>query len=77
MENFFSHKEAYVVLGLLALAVPAATAIVAYCWYKFRREEMRTNLKLAMLERGLSAEEVRIVIEAGATGVAAREVLTR
>jgi hypothetical protein len=69
MDAFFSHEDAYIVLAFLALALPAATAVVAYFWFKVRREEVQAGLKRAMIERGLSAEEIRIVIEAGAAEV--------
>jgi hypothetical protein len=72
MEYFFSHSDAYMVLGFLALTLPACVAVVAfagaYYWQKVRREEVRAGLKRAMLERGMSAEEIRIVIEAGSEG---------
>jgi hypothetical protein len=70
MESFFSHKDAYVVLGFLAVTMPMAVAVVAYFWYKVRSEEVRTGLKRAMIERGMSGEEIRIVIEAGTGGAA-------
>jgi hypothetical protein len=67
MEYFFSHNDAYAVLGFLALTLPAAAAFIAYFWYKVRREEMQIHLKRTMLERGMSADEIRMVIESGAT----------
>jgi hypothetical protein len=38
---------------------------IAHYWYKTRREEIRASLKQTMLERGMSAYEIRTVIEAG------------
>lgn len=68
MEGFFSHKLAYVVLTFAALSVPAAAAVIAYFWYKIRREEVGATLKRELLDRGLTPEEVRMVVEASSRG---------
>jgi hypothetical protein len=73
MESFFANGGAYVFLTFAAVALAAAAAVVAYFWYKLRREEMVADLKRELAERGMSAEEIRTVIEAsppGTTGVA-------
>ena len=73
MDNFLANDGAYVFLTFAALALSAATAVVAYFWYKLRREEMLVALKRELAERGMAAEEIRAVIEAsppGTTGVA-------
>ena len=73
METFLANDRAYVVLAFAALAVPAAVVMVVYLWYKLRREEMLTRLKGQLAEHGMTAEEIRTVIEAvppGSTDVA-------
>ena len=73
METFFAKDGAYVVLTFAALSIPAAAAIVAYFWYKLRRDEMVVSLKRELSDRGMTAEEIRAVIEAaphGSTDVA-------
>ena len=73
METFFANDGAYVVLTFAALSIPAAAAVVAYFWYKLRRDEMLTSLKRELSDRGMTAEEIRAVIEAtphGSTDVA-------
>ena len=73
METFFANDGAYVVLTFAALSMPAAAAIVAYFWYKLRRDEMLASLKRELSDRGMSAEEIRAVVEAaphGSTDVA-------
>jgi hypothetical protein len=73
METFFAKDAAYVVLTFTALSVSAASAVIAYFWYKLRRDEMLTGLKRDLAARGMSAEEIRVVIEAvphGSTDVA-------
>ena len=68
METFFANDGAYVVLAFAALSIPAAVAIVAYFWYKLRRDEMLVNLKRELSDRGMTAEEIRMVIEAAPNG---------
>ena len=73
METFFAKDGAYVVLTFAALSIPAAAATLAYFWYKLRRDEMLASLKRDLSARGMSAEEIRTVIEAvphGSTDVA-------
>jgi hypothetical protein len=73
METFFANDGAYVVLAFAALSIPAAVAIVAYFWYKLRRDEMLAGLKRELSDRGMTAEQIRAVIEAaphGSTDVA-------
>jgi hypothetical protein len=73
METFFANDGAYIVLTFAALSIPAAAALVAYFWYKLRRDEMLASLKRELSDRGMSAEEIRAVIEAaphGSTDVA-------
>jgi hypothetical protein len=58
-------------VGLVALAgglFCGVVAIVTGCWLEVRRAELTAALKKDMLERGMSAEEIRTVMEAGAKG---------
>lgn len=68
METFFAKDGAYVVLTFAALSIPMAVAAVAYFWYKLRRDEMLTSLKRDLSDRGMTAEEIRAVIEAAPQG---------
>ncbi len=43
----------------------AVTLVVSVCWYKIRKSEIAAALKQDMLNRGMSAEEIKTVIEAG------------
>jgi hypothetical protein len=73
MDTFLVNDGVYIFLTFGALALGAVAAVVAYFWYKLRREEMLAALKRELAERGMAAEEIRVVIEAsplGATGVA-------
>ena len=68
METFFANDGAYVVLAFASLSIPAAAASVAYFWYKLRRDEMLTGLKRELSDRGMTAEEIRAVVEATPPG---------
>jgi hypothetical protein len=68
METFFANDGAYVVLAFAALSIPAAVGVVAYFWYKLRRDEMLAGLKRELSDRGMTAEEIRAVIEAAPHG---------
>jgi hypothetical protein len=65
METFFAHKDAYAVLGAVGIAVCIAGPFVAYYWFQARRAEMVLSLKQSMIERGMSADEICAVMEAG------------
>ena len=65
METFLANDGAYVVLGFAAFSIPAATAIVAYFWYKLRRDEMVASLKRELSDRGMIAEEIRAEDQTG------------
>jgi hypothetical protein len=41
------------------------TAIVMGCWLEMRRTAIAAALKQDMLNRGMSADEIRVVVEAG------------
>jgi hypothetical protein len=65
METFLANKDAYPVLGVLVVGLSVALPIIAHYWYRARRAEMELSLKQAMVERGMSADEICAVIEAG------------
>jgi hypothetical protein len=48
--------------GGILLLVMLTTA--AHYWYKARESENATKLKLDMLDRGMSADEIKTVLEA-------------
>ena len=51
--------------GLVFLLVSSVTGIVANHLLKIRESDNSTRLKQDMLDRGMSAEEVKTVLEAG------------
>jgi hypothetical protein len=68
VEGFFLHKDAYAVLVFAVLALGVVIPFIAHYWYHLRRAEAEVALKQAMVERGMSAEEICAVIEAGHGG---------
>ena len=56
-----------VVGGLILLLVSSITAIVAHHLLKIRESDNSTRLKQDMLDRGMSADEIKTVLEAGVT----------
>ena len=51
--------------GVLIALLCGVTGIIAKSWQRVRREEITARLKQDMLNRGMSAEEIQTVIEAG------------
>jgi hypothetical protein len=65
MDNFLSNRDIYPALTFICLGIAAAATLIAYFWIQARREEVRALLKKDMLERGMTAEEIRTVMDAG------------
>ncbi|MFN0055477.1 MAG: hypothetical protein ACKV0T_25300 [Planctomycetales bacterium] len=62
LDKILREKSLFVYAFLvLIILVPS----LANTWYKMRVKEWETSLKLAMLERGMSAEEIAEVLSAG------------
>jgi hypothetical protein len=72
MGNLLDKLDGGELIGLLVVLVPVVggllcgmVAIIAGNWRKIRRAEMEAALKQDMLNRGMSAEEIKTVLEAG------------
>ena len=52
-------------LGIVAGCSVGATAIITEAWRKVRQSEDQNALKQSMLDRGMSADEIATVINAG------------
>jgi hypothetical protein len=44
--------------------IVALSVIISWCVYKIRRDSIAAQLKQDMLDRGMSAEEIKTVLEA-------------
>jgi hypothetical protein len=60
------------VLGILVITVGVPT--VTHYWCKNRKNEMDAALKQQMIERGMSAEEIQIVLESPSQKATKRSV---
>ena len=72
MDELLTKFDAGEVIGLVAVAgglliglLCGLSGIIMGCWQLVRRTEINAALKRDMLSRGMSAEEIRTVIEAG------------
>ena len=58
------------VLGILCITVGVPT--IGHYWCKNRKNELDAALKQDMIERGMSAEDIKTVLEASSNKVAKR-----
>jgi hypothetical protein len=68
MVDLLSNINGGELIALVAVAgglLCAITAIITSSWQKIRRAEIVAALKQDMLNRGMSADEIRTVLEAG------------
>ena len=64
----FPHDEFIGLVAIIGCAICGALALVFasyYQWAATRRAEITASLKKDMLDRGMSAEDIRTVLEAG------------
>ncbi len=70
MYELFSRMEPAQLIGLVAVVGGLGCGLVAIVMgigLEMRRVELAAALKQDMLDRGMTAEEIRIVMEAGST----------
>jgi hypothetical protein len=68
MNEFLSRFSSGELIALVAIAgglVCGTIVIIVDYWQQIRKAEIAARLKQDMLDRGMSAEEIRIVTEAG------------
>ena len=68
MEDFFAKFNPGELIGFVAVVggfLSGMLAIVMNTWYYIRKAEIAAALKRDMLNRGMSADEIRTVVEAG------------
>jgi hypothetical protein len=68
VEEFLAKFNAGELIGLVAVAgglLVGLVAVVMGCWENIRRAELTATLKRDMLNRGMSADEIRTVMDAG------------
>ncbi len=62
-----ANPEAFfgIVIAVGGAFLVAIIGIIASHWYKWRKREIDANLKLEMLSRGMSADDIERVLSAG------------
>ncbi len=61
----FDGGELIAIVSVVGGLLCGITAIIAGTWAKVRRTEIAASLKQDMLNRGMSADDIRTVLEAG------------
>ena len=64
-EKIFSNTDTLAVT--LALSIPIV-AVVGYYWHEVLKHRSNNELKRSMLERGMSAQEIEQIMNAGTKG---------
>jgi hypothetical protein len=65
METLF-HNPAFLFWSAFTLMCVVPT--IAYYWWRIRQAELDASLKQEMLQRGMSAEEIQMVLTASSAG---------
>lgn len=72
MDNFLQFLRHTDAVPIVATSVVVATCVLTHFWYKMRVKQWEMSLKHALLERGMSAEEIKTVLQASALEAPAR-----
>jgi hypothetical protein len=68
MTDFLSRVDGGELIAILSVVggmLIALVGIAAGVWHKVKSEQIAADLKKDMLDRGMSAEEIKTVLEAG------------
>ena len=68
MTEFLSKFRSDEIIGLVTIVgslLFLISPIVAICWYKIHKNSTLAALKQDMLDRGMSAEDIKTVLDAG------------
>jgi hypothetical protein len=79
MQDLFSRFTSNEIIGLIAVAgafLCGIPAIIGGLWLEIRKAELAAALKQDMLNRGMSADEIRTVLDAG-TGLSQKALAAR
>jgi hypothetical protein len=61
----FDAGELIAVIAIVGGLICGTIVMIGDYWYKIRKAELQAKLKQEMLERGMSADEMRDVLEVG------------
>lgn len=74
MQEVLANKGFFIaVMFIFIFGLPALAAVIGAYWYRLRRLEVSAALKHDMLERGMSADDICKVLEAGTKTNAAED----
>jgi hypothetical protein len=68
MSEFLSRFDGGELIAIIAITgglLCGLVVLIADYWHKIRKAEIAAKLKHDMLDRGMSAEEIQMVLEAG------------
>jgi hypothetical protein len=68
MTDFLSRVDGGELIAIIAVGggmLIGLLSIAAGVWHKVRSEQITADLKKDMLDRGMSADEIKMVLEAG------------
>jgi hypothetical protein len=63
----FSAGELIAMVSIVGGLICGVLVMAGEYWHRIRKAEIAARLKHDMLDRGMSAEEIRIVLDAGST----------
>lgn len=67
-DSFFQFLIQSKAVFMVAIVIGVGVPFVAHYWYMLRVKQWEMSLKHTMLERGMSADEIKAVLDASATG---------
>ncbi len=82
MDNWFQsliHSQNSIpICAFVMTGIVIVTAVIAKTWGRIRRAEMEAMLKHKMLDQGMSAEDIKKVLESGtANGCGTRVIINK
>jgi hypothetical protein len=65
----FNGGELIAVIAIVGGLICGVIVMIGEFWRRIRKAEIDAKLKTDMLDRGMSAEEIKIVLEAGSKSI--------
>jgi hypothetical protein len=74
MQDPLTSRQFWVpIMFIFIFGLPMIAGVVGFYWYRLRRLEISATLKQEMLERGMSADDICKVLEAGMKSAAVED----
>jgi hypothetical protein len=65
----FDGGEMIAIVAIVGGLICGVLVMIGEFWRRIRKAEIDAKLKTDMLDRGMSAEEIKVVLEAGSKGI--------